>query len=140
MTAIDNLVENLEAKIDKIKYRPIKDFTRGFFTEIDIIPSLIEVNKLGPQTELGPQKFLISSPPKLCTIGVKNFKYFYNDLDFPFNTKKSIPMIAAFGAGMIVGGFLTAYTYGAPWAAAGAVDLVNLYLKKKEKKQNDPGK
>ena len=130
MTVIDDFIEKCEVQIDKIvKYQAPRSLIRGALFGMDPNPSAIE---------LWPKKYAIHNYYELCTIGAKNFGYLVDDLGLSHNVKKAIPKDTAWWVGMIVGGFLTAYTYGAPWAAAGAVDLVNLYLKKREKKQNDP--
>ncbi len=131
MTVIDDFIEKCEVQIDKIvKYQAPRSLIRGIVFEMDLIPSAIE---------LWPKKHTIPNSSELCTIGAKNFRYLIDDSDLPHHLKEEYPILScakdtAWWVGMIGGGFLTAYTYGVPWAVTGVIDLVNLYLKKREKK------
>lgn len=131
MTVIDKLFEKYEVQISKKEPLPLRNLIRGLVFEMDLIPSAIE---------LWPKKYAIPNSSELCTIGAKSFRYTTDDLGLSPNLKKAAPRDPAWWTGIIAGGFLTAYTYGVPWLATGAVDLINYYLKKREKKQKEFGK
>jgi hypothetical protein len=128
MTRIDDFVEKYESKIDKIKYRPVKEFVRGFVSGISL-PGLAVEGSIG-KGDL--EKKL---PSELYTLGWKNYARRVRETEqYPCPWRKNMAAYITLSIGWCAGSYLSIKTAFIPWIATGAIDLVNLYLKKKEKK------
>lgn len=129
MTAIDDFVEKYESRIDKIKSRPVRDAVRGFISAMDIFGFFFErIRK--------KEDWYRRLPMEFYSINGKSSAHYFQDVEGKHCKERArlIPNLAGVALGAYFSVMAANY---APWLAIGAVDLANLYLKKKEKKRKD---
>lgn len=129
MTAIDDFVEKYESRIDKIKSRPVRDAVRGFISAMDIFGFFFE--RIRKQKD-----WYEKSPTEFYSINGKSSAHYFQDAEGKYCKEwaRLIPNLAGVALGASFSVMACDYV---PWIATGAADLVNLYLKKKEKKRKD---
>ena len=123
MTAIDDFVEKYESKIDKIKCTPVRDSIRGFIVGMDLFGFFERTRKDWRE------KF----PAEFYSMSGKSSAHYFKDVDGRY-CNKQISLIPHLGGAALGVGFSVMAANYVPWIATGALDLANLYLKKREKK------